>query len=207
MTEAEAWEYQKPHFAKVFTSEDAKEGPRAFAEKRGSRVEREVSDGHRLQPRRPSSRRSGVAPGPFVEDVIKPTEERIDDEQLRDSDRKAYFGELLGMRQKAAGGRPLAAAHARPSGAAWASATCSWRWSRPRRRSAARAVRAQLPGARRGQHAHAAALGHRRAEGEVPPPAVRGHGVLVLRDDRARGRRLRPDADPDAAPCRTATTG
>ncbi len=34
MTEAEAWEYQKPHFAKVFTSEDAKEGPRAFAEKR-----------------------------------------------------------------------------------------------------------------------------------------------------------------------------
>lgn len=34
MTEAEAWEYQKPFMAKVFTSEDAKEGPRAFAEKR-----------------------------------------------------------------------------------------------------------------------------------------------------------------------------
>ena len=34
MTEAEAWEYQKPFVAKVFTSEDAKEGPRAFAEKR-----------------------------------------------------------------------------------------------------------------------------------------------------------------------------
>ena len=34
-------------------------------------------------------------------------------------------------------------------------------------------VGAQLPGARRGQHAHAAALGRRRAEGEVPPPAVR----------------------------------
>lgn len=34
MTEAEAWEYQKPLMAKVFTSEDAKEGPRAFAEKR-----------------------------------------------------------------------------------------------------------------------------------------------------------------------------
>lgn len=34
MTEEEAWEYQKPLMAKVFTSEDAKEGPRAFAEKR-----------------------------------------------------------------------------------------------------------------------------------------------------------------------------
>jgi len=34
MTEAEAWEYQKPLMAKVFTSDDAKEGPRAFAEKR-----------------------------------------------------------------------------------------------------------------------------------------------------------------------------
>ena len=34
MTEAEAWEFQKPFVAKVFTSEDAKEGPRAFAEKR-----------------------------------------------------------------------------------------------------------------------------------------------------------------------------
>jgi enoyl-CoA hydratase len=34
MTEAEAWEYQRPFMAKVFSSEDAKEGPRAFAEKR-----------------------------------------------------------------------------------------------------------------------------------------------------------------------------
>lgn len=33
-TEAEFWEAQKPFAAKVFTSEDAKEGPRAFAEKR-----------------------------------------------------------------------------------------------------------------------------------------------------------------------------
>ena len=45
--------------------------------------------------------------------------------------------------------------------------------------------------------AHLAALGHRRAEGDVPPPAVRGHGPLLLRHDRARGRRLRPDAHPD----------
>lgn len=34
MTEEEAWKFQQPLFAEVFTSEDAKEGPRAFAEKR-----------------------------------------------------------------------------------------------------------------------------------------------------------------------------
>lgn len=34
VTEAEFWEAQKPLVAKVFTSNDAKEGPRAFAEKR-----------------------------------------------------------------------------------------------------------------------------------------------------------------------------
>lgn len=34
MTEAEAWEFQKPFIASVFVSDDAKEGPRAFAEKR-----------------------------------------------------------------------------------------------------------------------------------------------------------------------------
>jgi enoyl-CoA hydratase len=34
MTEAEAWAYQAPIVQQVFSSEDAKEGPRAFAEKR-----------------------------------------------------------------------------------------------------------------------------------------------------------------------------
>ncbi len=34
MTEAEAWKMQAPLSGKVFASEDAKEGPRAFAEKR-----------------------------------------------------------------------------------------------------------------------------------------------------------------------------
>jgi len=34
MTEAEAWAFQQPLFKDVFTSADAKEGPRAFAEKR-----------------------------------------------------------------------------------------------------------------------------------------------------------------------------
>ena len=34
LTEAEAWKAQGPHLGTVFGSEDAKEGPRAFAEKR-----------------------------------------------------------------------------------------------------------------------------------------------------------------------------
>jgi len=34
LTEEEFWELQKPHIPRVFGSEDAKEGPRAFAEKR-----------------------------------------------------------------------------------------------------------------------------------------------------------------------------
>ena len=38
-------------------------------------------------------------------------------------------------------------------------------------------------------------------------PLCDGHDDELLRDDRAGGRRLRPDADPDHAPCRTATSG
>jgi enoyl-CoA hydratase len=34
LTEEESWALQGPHMGRVFTSEDAKEGPRAFAEKR-----------------------------------------------------------------------------------------------------------------------------------------------------------------------------
>ena len=37
MTEEDAWALQAPLAGKVFTSEDAKEGPRAFAEKREPR--------------------------------------------------------------------------------------------------------------------------------------------------------------------------
>ena len=37
----------------------------------------------------------------FVDDVIKPTEERIENEHLQESDRKAYYGALLGMRKEA----------------------------------------------------------------------------------------------------------
>ena len=37
----------------------------------------------------------------FVEEVIKPTEQKIHDEKLAETDRKAYFGVLLGMRKQA----------------------------------------------------------------------------------------------------------
>ena len=70
-----------------------------------------------------------------------------------------------------------------------------------------RAVRTERAGARRGQHAHPAALGQRRAEGEVPAAAVRGCRALVLRDDRARGRRLRSDAHSNARRARRRRLG
>ena len=38
-------------------------------------------------------------------------------------------------------------------------------------------------------------------------PLPRGAGALVLRDDRARGRRFRPDGHPARWPFRTATSG
>jgi acyl-CoA dehydrogenase len=39
----------------------------------------------------------------FIDDVVRPTEERIDAERLRDTDKKAYYRELIGMREKAKG--------------------------------------------------------------------------------------------------------
>ena len=108
----------------------------------------------------------------------------------REDDRQAAQG---GPRGVAA----LAAAHAARVGRDGARPDGDGRRVGRGRQGLDRPVRAQRPGARRGQPAHAPALGDRRAEGEVPPPAVRRHGPLVLRDDRARGRRLRPDADQD----------
>lgn len=37
----------------------------------------------------------------FVTDVIKPTEQKIHDEKLASTDRRAYIGALLGMREQA----------------------------------------------------------------------------------------------------------
>ena len=37
----------------------------------------------------------------FVDDVIRPTEQRLEHERLRDTDRRAYYGELLELRRQA----------------------------------------------------------------------------------------------------------
>ena len=58
------------------------------------------------------------------------------------------------------------------------------------------AARLQLPGARRRQRRDPAHVRHRGAEGALPEAARRGHGALVLLDDRARGLRRRPDRAP-----------
>ena len=48
---------------------------------------------------------------------------------------------------------------------------------------------------------------HRRAEGALARAARRRRGALVLLDDRAGGRGLRPDAAAGRARCATATSG
>ena len=106
----------------------------------------------------------------FVDEVVKPGEAKIGDSERMD--RKEYISMLFGMRQ-AAKEAGCGCRTCRRSGVAWGSATSSWRWCRPRRPRLVRPVRAQLPGARRGQHAHPAALGDDGAEGEVPAAAVR----------------------------------
>ena len=70
----------------------------------------------------------------FIDDVVRPAEQKIDDERLPETDRKAYIGELL-RHARAGRARPASGCRTCPrSGAAWGSATSSWRWCRPRRR-------------------------------------------------------------------------
>ena len=107
----------------------------------------------------------------FVDDVVKPGEAKIG--AAEKMDRKDYLALLVGMRQAAKdaglwlphmpkewGGMGLGHVELAMVQAEAAKASL-------------RPVRAQLPGARRGQHAHAAALGDAGAEGEVPAAAVR----------------------------------
>ena len=163
-------------------------------------------DGDRLQP---AARARGAArPRPGVRRRRRPPRRAA---HRRRAPARHRQGRLLPRAARPAGGgprgRPVAAAHAAGVGR---------HGTRPRRPGDGpgrggphlpRAVGAQLPGARRGQHAHAVALRHRRAEGALPPPAVRRHGVVVLRDDRAGGRRFRPDADPHARRARRRRVG
>ena len=103
-------------------------------------------------------------------------------------------------------GRPVAAPHARRVGRHGARARGARHGAGRGRPDPPRTVDPQLHGSRRGQHAHAPALGHRRGEGRLPPPAVRGHRHVVFRHDRARGGRapIRPSFRP--GPRRTGTS-
>ena len=137
----------------------------------------------------------------FVDDVIKPTEQKIHDEQLQQNDRKAYYGELVGMRQKAQGRRHLAAAHARRVGRHGPRPRRSWRWCRPRRRRSSYGpwvLNCQAPD--EGNMHTLLHWGTDEQKEKYLRPLCEGTTSVVLRHDRAGGRRLRSDADPDARP-------
>jgi alkylation response protein AidB-like acyl-CoA dehydrogenase len=132
----------------------------------------------------------------FCDEVVAPAQEEI---EANEGDRKVLVRQIVAMRKAAKewglwlphmpeewGGMGLG--HVELAGA-----------GRGREEAYYGPFALNCPGARRGQHAHAAALGDRRAEGEVPAAAVRGHGDELLRDDRARGRRFGSDAHPHHA--------
>ena len=84
----------------------------------------------------------------------------------------------------------------------------SWRWCRPRRRKSGFgpfALNAQAPD--EGNMHTLLHWGTDEQKEKYLKPLCDGIARVVLRDDRARGRRLRPDADPDARRTRTATSG
>ncbi len=143
----------------------------------------------------------------FVDDVVRPAEERIDVGRPARHGQERLLPRAAGPAGGGSRGGTVAAADAAGVGRHGA---------RPRRPGdgpgrggphVPRPVGAQLPGAGRGQHAHPVALRHGRAEGALPPSAVRGHGMVVLRHDRAGGRRFRPDADPHARRARRRRVG
>lgn len=68
----------------------------------------------------------------FVERVVKPGEAKIGNRD--DIERAEYVKILIHMRQEAQNAG-LWLPHMPRNGAAWGSATSSWPWSRPRRRS------------------------------------------------------------------------
>ena len=72
---------------------------------------------------------------------------------------------------------------------------------------AARAERVRQPGAGLRQQRDPRARRHGRAEGALADPLLAGDLQLGVLDDRARDRRLGPDAAAARAPCATATSG
>ncbi len=130
----------------------------------------------------------------FMDAEVRPAEKTL---QEREADRNSYVRTIMELRTKAKGqglwnphlpaewdGMGLG-----PVAMAFVSAEAGPHGHR--------AVRDQRPGAGRRQHAHAPALGDARAEGAVPAPAGRRPRALLLRDDGAGSRRVRPNADPD----------
>ena len=167
---------------------------------------RRLTHGHRLHPQ-PRARGDPPA-GPRLH--RRRGQARRGEDRRRREDRAQRRTSRILLRHARAGAEPPGSGcrTCRRSGAAWASATSSWRWCRPRRRSrdyGPWVLNCQAPD--EGNMHTLLHWAHRRAEGEVPPPALRGPGDELLRHDRARGRRLRPDAHPDPRRTRTATSG
>ena len=133
----------------------------------------------------------------FVDDVIKPTEERIEAEHLQESDRKAYYGALIGMRKQAKeaglwlphmpaewGGMGLGHVELAMVQAE-AAKTYYGPW----------VFNCQAPD--EGNMHTLLHWGTDEQKEKYLRPLCDGHGVVVLRDDRARGGRVRSDPDPD----------
>ena len=143
----------------------------------------------------------------FITDVVIPESERIEAADLAETDRHAYVDALRTLRSQAyEAGLWMPHMPTEWGGMGLGHVDLAMVQAEAARTRLGPWVH-ELPGTRRGQHAHAVALGHRRAEGEVPEAVVRRHGVELLRHDRTRGRRLGPDADPDRRRTRTATSG
>ena len=128
----------------------------------------------------------------FMDEHVYPNEAAIERE---DDDALALLAEL---REKRARGGPLGAARAARGGRDRARLPLLRLPQRGDRALRVRAARVRLPGARRRERGDPAPVRDGRAEGALPAPARRRRDAVVLRDDRARRRRLRPDAAADA---------
>ena len=141
-------------------------------------------------PRR--SKTSATRVRTFMDEEVRPTEQKL---RHNEADRNGYISAIAGLRQRAhdlglwnphlpkewggmgLGQVAMAFVSAEAGRTRHAARTSSTR-RRPTKATCTRCCTTP----------------RRRTEGEVPPPARRGPLALVLRDDRARGRRLRPDA-------------
>ncbi len=141
----------------------------------------------------------------FVSEVVKPIEEKaaVDDWAPRRLDqghhRDAGPGQGVG---------PLAAPHAEGVGRHGPRPRRPWRASRPRPAGAAWAPSSSTPRPPTRATCTRCCTGRTDEQKEkYLRPLCEGTAASLLRHDRARGRRLRPDAHPDPGRTRTATSG